>query len=44
MLDPMFLKEDVNMFEVLKILDEKEAQFKELENRSLKYNQWQEVL
>ena len=32
------------MFEVLKILDEKEAQFKELENRSQKYNQWQEVL
>ena len=32
------------MFEVLKILDEKEARFKELEARSLKYNQWQEVL
>ena len=32
------------MFEVLKVLDEKEARFKELESRSLKYNQWQEVL
>jgi|LauGreDrversion4_2_1035121.scaffolds.fasta_scaffold02802_17 dynein heavy chain len=32
------------MFEVLKVLDEKEARFKELETRSLKYNQWQEVL
>lgn len=28
----------------MKILDEKEARFKELETRSLKYNQWQEVL
>ena len=44
MLDPQFLKGDANMFEILKILDEKEAQFKELENRSQKYNQWQEVL
>jgi hypothetical protein len=32
------------MVEVLKILDEKEARFKELETRSMKYNQWQEVL
>jgi dynein heavy chain len=44
MIDPQFLKGDANMFEILKILDEKEAQFKELENRSMKYNQWQEVL
>lgn len=43
-MDPQFLKGDANMFEILKILDEKEAQFKELENRSQKYNQWQEVL
>jgi prephenate dehydratase len=32
------------MYEVMKILDEKEVRFKELESRSLKYNQWQEVL
>jgi dynein heavy chain, axonemal len=43
-LDPIFLSGEANMFEVLKILDEKEARFKELENRSMKYNQWQEVL
>lgn len=40
----MFLKGDANMFEILKILDEKEAIFKELENRSQKYNHYQEVL
>jgi len=38
MVDPVFLKGDSNMFETLKILDEKEAHFKELENRSQKYN------
>ena len=43
-LDPLFLSGDANMFEVLKILDEKEARFKEFEARSMKYNQWQEVL
>lgn len=43
-LDPLFLSGEANMFEVLKILDEKEARFKELESRSMKYNQWQEVL
>lgn len=32
------------MVDVLGILDEKEERFKELETRSLKYNQWQEVL
>lgn len=36
--DPMFLSGEANMFEVLKILDEKEARFKELEARSIKYN------
>jgi hypothetical protein len=40
----MFLSGEANMYEVIKILDEKEARFKELETRSLKYNQWQEVL
>jgi dynein heavy chain len=40
MIDPMFLKGDANMFEILKILDEKEAIFKELENRSQKYNHY----
>jgi hypothetical protein len=40
----LFLSGEANMFEVLKILDEKEARFKELESRSMKYNQWQEVL
>jgi len=43
-IDPIFLSGEANMFEVLKVLDEKEARFKELETRSLKYNQWQEVL
>ena len=37
-LDAMFLSGEANMFEVLKILDEKEARFKELEARSMKYN------
>jgi len=32
------------MFEILRTLDELEARYKELENRSTKYNQWQEVL
>ena len=32
------------MFEILKILDEKEARFKEMEKLSVKYNQYQEVL
>lgn len=32
------------MFEILKILDEKEAKFKELEKLATKYNQYQEVL
>lgn len=32
------------MLEVLDILDAKEKRFKELETKSLKYNQWQEVL
>lgn len=36
--DPIFISGDANMFEVLKILDDKEAQFKELEARSMKYN------
>lgn len=43
-LDPIFLSGDANKIEMLKILDEKEARFKELEGSSLKYNQWQEVL
>jgi dynein heavy chain len=32
------------MFEILKILDEKEARFKEMEKLATKYNQYQEVL
>lgn len=32
------------MYDSLKSLDELEVRFKELENRSQKYNQWQEVL
>ena len=32
------------MFEVLPQLDALEATFKELESRSMKYNEWQEVL
>jgi len=32
------------MFDMLRQLDELEQRFKELENRSAKYNQWQEVL
>lgn len=32
------------MFEILKILDEKEARFKEMEKLAVKYNQYQEVL
>ena len=39
-LDPIFLSGDANKIEMLRILDEKEARFKELEGRSLKYNQW----
>jgi len=40
----MFESGEANMNEVLKILDEKEAKFKQLETLSMKYNQWQEVL
>ncbi len=43
-LNPNFLSGDANMFEVLKQLDDLETRFKELEDRSMKYNQWQEVL
>ena len=43
-LDPKYLSGESNMFEVLKNLDELETKFKELEERSTKYNQWQEVL
>ena len=32
------------MYDMLKSLDELEARFKELEDRSQKYNTWQEVL
>jgi dynein heavy chain, axonemal len=32
------------MFEILKILDEKEARFKDMEKLATKYNQYQEVL
>jgi hypothetical protein len=37
-LDPMFESGEANMNEVLKILDEKEAKFKQLETLSMKYN------
>jgi len=40
----VFLSGEANMFEVLKNLDDLESRFKELEERSIKYNQWQEVL
>jgi hypothetical protein len=39
-IDPLFLSGEANKIEVLRILDDKEARFKELETRSLKYNQW----
>jgi len=42
--NPLFLSGEANMFDVLRQLDELENRFKELENRSMKYNQWQEVL
>ena len=43
-LDPIFLSGQSNMFEILKILDEKEARFKDMEKLATKYNQYQEVL
>ena len=42
--NPLYLSGEANMFEVLRQLDELETRFKELETRSAKYNQWQEVL
>ena len=43
-LDDMFLSGEANMYEVLKKIDQIELKFKELEERSTKYNSWQEVL
>ena len=44
--DPKYLNGDnmEKMFDVLKDLSEVEAKFKTLEEESLKYNRWQEVL
>lgn len=42
--NPIFLSGEANMFDMLRQLDELEGRFKELETRSMKYNQWQEVL
>lgn len=36
----MFVSGEANMFETLKKLDALEARYKEIETRSLKYNQW----
>jgi hypothetical protein len=36
--NPLYLSGEANMFEILRSLDELEARFKELENRSMKYN------
>lgn len=38
--NPIFLSGEANMFDILRNLDELEGRFKELENRSMKYNQW----
>ncbi|PCI26914.1 hypothetical protein COB52_05615 [Candidatus Kaiserbacteria bacterium] len=43
-IDDIFLSGDANMYEVLNKIDGIEAKFKELEERSSKYNTWQEVL
>ena len=43
-IDDVFLSGDAKMFDMLKKLDELEVRFKELEDRSAKYNHWQEVL
>jgi dynein heavy chain len=42
--DDMFLSGDANMYEVLKKIDEIETKFVKLEQDSVKYNSWQEVL
>jgi len=44
--DPKYLNGEnmEKMFDVLKDLSEVEAKFKTLEEESLKYNRWQEVL
>jgi len=42
--NPVYLQGDSNMYQMLKSLDELEGRFKELEERSQKYNYWQEVL
>ena len=38
--NPLFLSGEANMFDMIRTLDELEARYKELENRSMKYNQW----
>ena len=43
-MNPIFLSGEANMYEVLQILEGLEPRFKELETRSMKYNEWQEVL
>ena len=43
-MNPIFLSGEANMYEVLQILEGLESRFKELETRSMKYNEWQEVL
>ena len=42
--NPIFLSGEANMNEVIKTLDGLEERFKEMEERALKYNDWQEVL
>ena len=43
-MNEIFLSGEANMYDMLKTLDELENRFKELEDRSQKYNQWQDVL
>ena len=43
-IDAKFLSESSNMYEMIEDLDKKWVQFQELSERSIKYNEWQEVL
>lgn len=42
--DPVYLAGDSDMYQMLQRLDEIEAKFKALEERSMTYNNWQQVL
>ena len=43
-IDPKFMSESSNMYEMIEDLDKKWVAFKEFETRSETYNQWQETL